>query len=133
MRLFLLSGAQAHDAAVMAWLDADEPMRLLARPWFEQMRALGPDVGALMHDGCPTACVEGAAFGYVAAYRAHAAVGFFQGAALPDPAGLLEGAGLAMRHVKLRFGRSIDEVALAALVAAAYHDIHTRLATARTG
>jgi hypothetical protein len=39
-----------------------------------------------MHDGCPTACVGDAAFGYVAAFRDHVNVGFFFGALLQDPA-----------------------------------------------
>jgi fatty-acyl-CoA synthase len=35
-----------------------------------------------MHDGCPTACVGDAAFGYVGVFGAHANVGFFYGAEL---------------------------------------------------
>jgi hypothetical protein len=54
-------------------------------------------------------------------------VGFFQGASLPDPAGLLEGTGKAMRHVKLRPGRDVDAAALEALVDAAHRDIVARL------
>jgi hypothetical protein len=73
--------------------------------------------------------VGDAAFAYVNAYKAHAAVGFFQGAFLSDPAGLLEGSGKRMRHVKLPWGRQIDESALAALIAAAYRDIRSRLAS----
>ena len=47
-------------------------------------------------------------------------VGFFLGARLADPAGLLEGTGRYMRHVKLRPGAQVDEQALAALIRAAY-------------
>ncbi|MEI9965905.1 MAG: DUF1801 domain-containing protein [Caulobacteraceae bacterium] len=57
-----------------------------------------------MHDGHPTACVGDAAFAYVDAFRAHVNVGFFHGAALDDPAGLLEGTGKRMRHVKPSLG-----------------------------
>jgi hypothetical protein len=53
-------------------------------------------------------------------------IGFYQGAALPDPAGLLEGSGKRMRHVKLRWGGKVDEAALAALIAAAYRDMKSR-------
>ena len=81
----------------------------------------------LMHDGCPTACVEDAAFAYVNAFRAHVNVGFFHGASLPDPAGLLEGSGRFMRHVKLRPGTAADGEALEALIAAAYRDIVAKL------
>jgi hypothetical protein len=80
-----------------------------------------------MHDGCPTACVGDAAFGYVNAFKAHVDVGFFFGALLKDPARLLEGTGNRGRHVKLRPGREVDSVALAQLVDAAYVDIRARL------
>ena len=91
------------------------------------MRGCGPDVRELLHDGSPTACVEDAAFGYVNAFRAHVNVGFFYGAALDDPAGLLEGTGKRMRHVKLRWGQQVNAAALSELVAAAYRDIRLRL------
>jgi hypothetical protein len=50
----------------------------------------------------PTACVEDAPFAYVSAFRDHVNVGFFHGTALPDPAGLLQGTGKYMRHVKVK-------------------------------
>ena len=81
----------------------------------------------LIHDARPTACAGDAAFAYVDAYAEHANIGFFFGAFLDDPAGLLEGAGKRMRHVKLRVGRMPDEAALDRLVAAAYRDIRRRL------
>ncbi|HLV66592.1 MAG TPA: DUF1801 domain-containing protein, partial [Polyangiaceae bacterium] len=78
-------------------------------------------------DGAPTACVQDAAFGYVNVYRAHMNVGLFNGAVLPDPAGLLEGSGKFMRHVKVRPGAEPDSAALSALIAAAYRDMKGRL------
>lgn len=102
-------------------------MRRLAQPWFDQMRACGDDVRELLHDGHPTACVGDAAFGYVNAFSAHVNVGFFQGASLADPAGLLEGDGKRMRHVKLRWGQPVNTAALSELIAAAYQDMQTRL------
>jgi hypothetical protein len=80
-----------------------------------------------MHDGCPTACVDDAVFGYVNAFKDHVDVGFFFGALLNDPARLLEGIGKCGRHVKLRPGREVDLAALARLVDAAYVDIRERL------
>ena len=124
--LFILTGASAQDPAVEAWFSGDG-LRLLAQPWFERMRASGPDVRELLHDGWPTACVRDAAFAYVAAFAAHVNVGFFHGADLADPSGLLTGSGKRMRHVKLRWGEPIDEVALRDLIAAAYTDIRARL------
>jgi hypothetical protein len=56
-------------------------------------------------------------------------VGFFYGAALDDPAGLLEGTGKRMRHVKLRRAEQVDAAALSGLIAAAYQDIRRRLGT----
>lgn len=126
--LFRLSGAVRLDPAIDAWFrQPDHELRLLVQPWFERMRRSGPDVRELVQDGCPTACVEDAAFGYVNAFRAHANVGFFYGATLDDPAGLLEGAGKRMRHVKLRWGEPVDSAALNDLITAAYRDIRARL------
>lgn len=107
----------------------DHPGELgvIARRWFEVMRACGDDVRELLHDGRPTACVGEAAFGYVDAFKAHVDVGFFRGAELADPEGLLEGTGRFMRHVKLRPGRDVDAGALVKLMEAAYADMKLRL------
>jgi hypothetical protein len=120
--------AVKHDPAIAAWLGAQRAdLRPLAKTWFVRMRQRGEDVRELMHDGCPTACVGDAAFGYVNAFKDHVNVGFFFGALLNDPARLLEGTGKRGRHVKLRPGRDVDSVALAQLVDAAYVDIRARL------
>ncbi|OYU34245.1 DUF1801 domain-containing protein [Novosphingobium sp. PASSN1] len=122
--LFRLPWARPHDPAVVAWFAADsDGLRLLARPWFDRMRGAGDDVLECLHDGAPTACVGDAAFAYVAAFSRHVNIGFFHGAALPDPAGLLVGNGKRMRHVKLHWGEAVDEAALAALIAAGYRDM----------
>jgi hypothetical protein len=81
----------------------------------------------VLHDGHPTVCVADAAFAYVNAFKAHVNVGFFRGAELADPAGLLEGTGKVMRHVKLRPGIVFDATALAKLVHAAYIDMKERV------
>ena len=91
------------------------------------MRQCGSDVRELMHDGAPTACVSDAAFAYVAVYTAHVNVGFFGGSDLRDPAGLLEGTGKFMRHVKLRPDATIDDGALDTLIATAYRDMKAAL------
>jgi hypothetical protein len=126
--LFRLDGAVRRDPAVDAWL-IQQPAVLgaIARRWFEGMRECGKDVRELLHDGHPVACVEDAAFGYVDVFRNHVNVGFFFGADLEDPAGLLEGTGKRMRHVKLRPGAAVDAVALGALIDAACSDIRGRL------
>ena len=127
--------AVRRDPQVEAWFSGfADPLRLMVAGWFQQMRDCGDDVRELVHDGCPVACVGDAAFGYVNAFKAHANVGFFQGAGLADPAGLLEGTGKRMRHVKLRPGRELDTGALSNLIKAAYHDIRrpAELAAARS-
>jgi hypothetical protein len=95
------------------------------------MRRCGADVRELIHDGCPVACVDDAAFGYVNAFKSHVNVGFFYGADLDDPAGLLEGTGKRMRHVKLQPGRPLNGEALVTLIGAAYLDAKTRLRSLR--
>lgn len=65
----------------------------IAQRWFEAMRACRDDVRELLHDGHPTACVADAAFGYVKVFKAHVNVGFFRGAEIADPHGMLEGNG----------------------------------------
>ncbi len=129
-----LSGALQTDPAVDIWLsDGPIELRSIARKWFAQMRQCGDDVRELMHDGCPVACVQDAPFGYVNSFRSHVNVGFFYGASLQDPAGLLEGSGKRMRHVKLRPGLEPDTPALRSLVDAAYSDISARLGERRDG
>ena len=117
------------DPAIDVWLNEQAPeLGAIARTWFMRMRRCGTDVRELMHDGCPTACVGDAAFGYVAVFRAHANVGFFHGAELEDPMGLLEGSGKRMRHVKMRPADDLANAALDALISSAYADIKLRLA-----
>lgn len=128
--VFLLPGALERSEPVEHWLAAQPGERgALARTWLTFIRQRGDNVRVLMHDGCPTACVEDAAFAYVGVFAAHVSVGFFHGAALPDPARLLQGTGTYMRHVKIVPGRTIDGRALEDLIAAAYDDIAARLLT----
>ena len=130
--LLRFTGAVERDPAIGTCLDA-QPGELgsIARRWFALMRACGADVREILHDGYPTACVEDAPFAYVSAFRDHVNVGFFHATALPDPAGLLQGTGKYMRHVKLRPGVALDTSSLEALIAAAYRDIIARVEVAR--
>ena len=99
----------------------------IVQRWFEVMRDCGHDVRELLHDGHPTACVTDAAFAYVNAFKAHVNVGFFRGAEIADPDGLLEGTGKFMRHVKLRPECDVDARALMTLIETAYTDMKARL------
>ena len=123
-----LSGGVRRDPAVDIWLtDGPIELRSIAQEWFARMRQCGDDVRELMHDGCPVACVEDAPFGYVNSFKSHVNVGFFYGAMLQDAAGLLEGSGKRMRHVKLKPGAELNTAALCDLIDAAYSDIRARL------
>ena len=122
------SGAVARDPAIDAWMKTNSAeLGSIARQWFDVMRECGHEVRELMHDGCPVVCVEDAPFAYVNAFTSHVNVGFFHGSELPDPAGLLEGSGKHMRHVKLRPGAPVNSAALKRLIDEAYSDIKARL------
>ena len=126
--LFRFHTAVERDPAIEGWMNkhADE-LGAIARRWFEVMRNCGSDVRELLHDGHPTACAGDAAFAYVDAFKAHVNVGFFRGAEIVDPKGLLEGTGKRMRHVKLRPERELDTAALTKLIETAYADMKNRL------
>jgi len=121
-------GAVERDPAIDAWMKKHKgELGAIAREWFEVMRECGDEVRELMHDGCPTACLGDAPFGYVNVFTSHVNVGFFHGAALPDPARLLQGTGKFMRHVKLKPGTAANAAALSGLIEAAYSDIKARV------
>ena len=126
--LLRINGAVERDPAIHAWMK-EHPGELGAMPlqWFEVMRKCGDEVRELLHDGCPVACWGDAPFGYVNVFIADVNVGFFHGAALPDPAGLLQGTGKFMRHVKLRPGTATNSEVLSRLIDAAYSDIKARV------
>jgi len=126
--LLRFSGAVARDPAIDRWMNKHAgELGAIAHRWFEVMRECGDEVRELMHDGCPVACLGDVPFGYVNVFTSHVNVGFFQGAGLPDPAGLLQGSGKCMRHVKLKPGMAANEAALRRLIDAAYSDIKARI------
>ena len=126
--LLRFNGAVARDPAIDAWMEEHAgELGAIAHHWFEVMRGCGDEVRELLHDGCPVACLGDAPFGYVNVFTSHVNVGFFHGAALPDPARLLQGAGKFMRHVKLRLGTETNAAALSRLIHAAYSDIKARV------
>jgi len=126
--LLRFNGAVERDPAIDAWMKnhAGE-LGTIAQKWFDVMRNCGDEVRELLHDDCPTACLGDVPFGYVNVFTSHVNVGFFQGAALPDPARLLQGTGKFMRHVKLRPGIATDPSALSDLIEAAYSGIKARI------
>lgn len=129
--LFTFPTTHKRDPDIAAWIAAhDGELGRVARDWFEVMRNCGDDVREILHDGHPTDCVADAAFGYVNVFTKHVNVGFFHGAALADPAGLLQGSGKFMRHVKLGQSFPVDPAALKLLIETAYQDMQQRLRAA---
>jgi len=126
--LLRFNGAVERDPAIDAWM-RKHPGELgaIAHHWFQVMRNCGDEVRELLHDGCPVACLGDVPFAYVNVFTAHVNVGFFQGAALPDPARLLQGAGKFMRHAKLKPGTPTNAAALHSLIHTAYSDIKSRV------
>lgn len=126
--LLRFNGAVKRDPAIEAWMKEHAgELGSIAHQWFEVMRTCGDEVRELLHDGCPVACLGDVPFGYVNVFSSHVNVGFFQGAALPDPIRLLQGAGKFMRHVKLSPGSATNAAAIRNLIDAAYSDIKARV------
>jgi hypothetical protein len=126
--LLRFNGTVERDPAIDAWMkDHTGSLGAIAHQWFEVMRKCGDEVRELLHDGCPVACLGDAPFGYVNVFTSHVNVGFFHGAALPDPECLLQGTGKFMRHVKLKPETPANAAALNRLIAAAYSDIKDRV------
>ena len=126
--LLRFNGTVERDPAIAVWMNEHAgELGAIARLWFEVMRKCGDEVREVLHDGCPVACLGDAPFAYVNVFTSHVNVGFFHGAALPDPAGLLQGSGKSMRHVKLKPGNPANGAALGRLIDAAYADIKARV------
>jgi hypothetical protein len=126
--LLRFNGAVERVPGIDAWMKEHAgELGAIAQRWFEVMRECGDEVRELLHDGCPVACLGDAPFAYVNVFSSHVNVGFFQGAALPDPARLLQGTGKFMRHVKLRPEMATNAAELSGLINAAYADIKTRV------
>jgi hypothetical protein len=126
--LLRFNGTVERDPAIDAWMEEHRgESGAIAHEWFEVMRKCGDEVREILHDGCPVACLGDAPFGYVNVFTSHVNVGFFHGAALPDPARLLQGTGKFMRHVKLRPGATTNVAAIGRLIEVAYLDIKVRV------
>lgn len=55
-------------------------------------------------------------FGYISPMKDRINIGFYRGAVLPDPDGLLEGTGKLLRHVKVRSPEMLEQTALRQLI-----------------
>lgn len=103
----------------------DEPIRAITLRLRDLVIEVDPETWesprpgdrALSYGIGPKKMVEG--YAYIMPQRGYVNLGFYQGAMLPDPAGLLEGTGAKLRHVKVRSLDDAGQPALRALVAAA--------------
>ena len=128
MGVFTVNGAKARDPAVDAWLESREGyLGVLATELFDELRSIAPEGNETLADGCPVMCVGDAPFAYVNVFANHLNVGFFQGASLPDPSGLLKGSGKFMRHVTVRSSTDATQPGLKDLMRAAYEDMTRRV------
>jgi hypothetical protein len=67
---------------------------------------------------------------YIMPHKRWVNLGFYNGAALPDPDHRLEGTGKRLRHVKVRSVAEADQPAIAALLAAAWAERRAALGLA---
>lgn len=58
-------------------------------------------------------------YAYIMPQRSWVNLGFFRGASLPDPHGLLEGTGVGLRHVKMRSRQDTERPGVRELIESA--------------
>ncbi len=95
------------------------------------VRRVVPGHDEVVVHGAPQFCIGGMPFCYVLAYSKHVNLGFCDGAALSDPAGLLEGTGKTMRHVKVRPDGAVPPASLSQLIASAARRVREKQAADR--
>ena len=103
----------------------DEPVSSIAAALRKLVHSIHPETVECVYQG-----YNGVNFGfgnkmksdaylYVMAQKGRVNLGFFRGTSLPDPAGILEGTGKALRHIKVTNMAMVANPALTALVIAA--------------
>ncbi|MCE7990618.1 MAG: DUF1801 domain-containing protein [Roseivirga sp.] len=129
-KLLRYTGKDLQDIHFTDWLE-QKPVALhqIAQKWFNAIKHSGSETEDIFHDNYPIVCVDSAPFAYINVFTSHVNLGFFYGAYLPDPTGLLEGSGKHMRHIKLRPGVNHNEKEVLILLECAYADILQRLIT----
>jgi hypothetical protein len=111
--------ARARGLTVDAYLAGlSAPHRAIAERAMALVLAAAPKATSSIKWGQPVFEYGGPMI-WMKSFSKHFGLGFWRGAELPDPKGLLEGDGDRMRHVKLRDVNDIDEPSMRALVKAA--------------
>jgi hypothetical protein len=108
--------------------DTEEPLQPIARRLREIVLEVDPAAVEVVRLGDraatyglgPKKMSEG--YCYVLPYKAWVNLGFYAGAELPDPEGLLEGTGARLRHVKIRSLEAAAAPAVRALIVAALQE-----------
>lgn len=104
---------------------AKEPMRPILARLRETILKIDPEACETVRLGDraatyglgPRKVIDG--YAYVMPHSEWVNLGFFQGARLSDPHGLLEGSGAKLRHVKIRSTADADRPEIRELIAAA--------------
>ncbi len=65
-------------------------------------------------------------YAYIGLQNSYVNLGFYHGASLRDPTGLLEGTGKSLRHVKIRSASDVKNAAVAVLIREAIKDRENR-------
>ncbi len=126
--LLRFNGAVERDPAIDAWMKEHAgELGAIAHHWFEVMRKRGDEAGSFCMTAVRLPVWEMRPSATSMDSLRSVNVGFFHGAALPDPAHLLQGNGKFMRHVKLRPGAATNAAALGRLIDTAYSDIKARV------
>jgi hypothetical protein len=119
----LPKAAQGTFEELLAGVDPD--LSAIARRLRAMIRAVDPRTvetvrlgdNAATYGVGPKKMTDG--YAYIMPMRGYVNLGFYQGATLADPKGLLEGTGKGLRHVKIRSLADADRAPVRALVAAA--------------
>lgn len=108
------------DRQLEAWFDeAPDEQREMLTKTRSLIRSLGADDVEELKWGRACYSAGRALFCYLQGTSKHIALGFQHGASLTDPAGLLQGTGVEMRHVKLNPKKAPDWNAVLELVSEA--------------
>ena len=106
----------AAEKTVESWMSRLEPdLRAVAEAIRKLVLQAEPDLSEAIKWGNLT-YEKQARVCYLAATKGYVSLGFFNGAALTDTQGRIEGTGKKMRHVKVRALSNIDQQQLAAWV-----------------
>ena len=112
-------GRNEHEDAEDYIADQPEDLAAVLRELRGLIREVAPEARESMKWGHPTYETDGNVC-YLSAFTEHVNLGFFRGADLGDPDGLLEGTGKKLRHVKSRPGEPLPESAVRTLLREAF-------------